>query len=245
MLNFILVAVGVILATLLLVKLADKFIPAKFKPVLTIALWLLIAFLGFKTYTSIFDPIKFNKEKTKRYTEVIASLIDIRDAQLAHRQVTGTFAKDFNALVKFVDTAEYTITQRKDSSVVDEVLTKRYGVDTTKDIVVIDTLGFVPVKDSLFKKSTRYKTMMNVPTTDNAKFKLEAGYLEQNNINIPVFQASVKKNVILGDLDKDLLMQENQVISTVVGVKGDALKVGSMESVETGGNWPITYGKNE
>lgn len=245
MLNFILVAVAVILVTIGLVKLVDKFIPAKFKPVLTILLWVLIAFLGYQTYISIYEPIKFNKVKNKRYAQVIESLKDIRDSQLAHRQVTGSFAKDFDGLIKFIDTAEFTITQRRDSSIIDEDLTKRYGVDTTKDIVIIDTLGFVPVKDSLFKTSNRYKTMMNVPVGDEgAKFEMKSGFLEQNNIKIPVFEALVKKNVILSDQNKDLLIQENQVVS-VDGVNGDALKVGSMDEVKTNGNWPKTYGDNE
>jgi hypothetical protein len=245
MLNFILVAVGVILATFILVKLVDKFIPAKLKPVLTILLWLLIAFLGYKSYLSIYEPIQFNKTKQKRYAKVIESLKDIRDSQLAHRQVTGTFANDFDKLIKFIDTAQYTITQRRDSSVIDEDLTKRYGVDTFKEIVIVDTLGFVPVKDSLFKTSARYKTMMNVPIgEEGAKFKMQSGFLEQNGIKIPVFEALVKKDVILNDQNRDLLIQENQVVS-VDGVNGDALKVGSMDEVKTNGNWPKTYGDNE
>ncbi|HAI18380.1 MAG TPA: hypothetical protein DCM10_10335, partial [Xanthomarina gelatinilytica] len=137
-----------------------------------------------------------------------------------------------------------TITQRRDSTVIDEELTKRYGgVETTKEITIIDTLGFKSVKDSLFKNSDRYKTMMNVPNTD-AQFEMQAGLLEQNDLKIPVFEASVKKSVILHDQDKDLIAQENQVVS-VDGVNGDALKVGSMEEVKTNGNWPKTYGDSE
>ena len=245
MLTFILIAVAVILVTIGLVKLVDKFIPSKFKPFLNIALWLLIAFLGYQTYMSIYEPIQFNKLKNKRYVQVIESLKDIRDSQLAHRQVTGKFSKDFDKLITFIDTAEYTITQRRDSSIIDEQLTKLYGVDTYKDILIIDTLGFVPVKDSLFKNSDRYKKMMNVPVgAEGAKFELKAGYLEQNNLNIPVFEAFVKKSVILFDQNKDLVSQENQVVS-VDGVNGDALKVGSMDEVNTTGNWPKTYGSNE
>ncbi|MDO5980680.1 hypothetical protein [Flavivirga spongiicola] len=245
MLTFILIAIAVILVTIGLVKLVDKFIPSKFKPVLTIALWLLIGFLGYQTYLSIYEPIQFNKLKNKRYKTVITSLIDIRDAQIAHKQVTGKFSRNFENLIKFIDTAEYTITQRRDSTIIDEELTKLYGVDTTKEIVVIDTLGFVSVKDSLFKNSDRYKNMMNVPVgKDGAKFKLQAGYLEQNDIQIPVFEASVEKNVILHDQDPDLLMQENQVVS-VDGVNGNMLRVGSMDEVKTIGNWPKNYGSAE
>jgi hypothetical protein len=245
MLKFILITVAVILLTIGLVKLVDKFIPSKFKPMLHIALWVLIAFLGYQTYISIYTPVLFNQEKSKRYAKVIENLIDIRDAELAHRQVTGKFTDNFDELVKFIETAKYTITQRRDSSVLDVEKTKNFGVDSYKDIVIIDTLGYVPVKDSLFKTSTRYKTMMNVPIGKSGeKFKLVAGFIEQNEIKIPVFEASVKKDIILFDQDRDMVIQENQVVS-VDGVNGDALKVGSMMEVNTNGNWPKTYGSNE
>lgn len=245
MLKFILIAVAVILLTVVLVKVIDKFVPSKLKPVISIALWILIIFLGYQTYMSIYTPILFNQEKNKRYAEVIKKLNDIRDAQLAHKAVTGKFADNFDGLIRFIDTAEFTITERRDTSVLDVEQTKRFGVDMFVGTVVIDTLGYKPVKDSLFKNSDRYKTMMNVPVGEpGAKFKLQAGFIEQSKINIPVFEASVKKDVILYDLDKDMRIQENQVIS-VDGVNGDALKVGSMEEVNTAGNWPKNYGANE
>ena len=245
MLNFILIAVAVILLTIGLVKLVDKFIPSKFKPVLNIALWGLIIFLGYQTYMSIYNPILFNQEKNKRYAKVIEKLIDIRDAELAHKQVTGKFTDNFDELIKFIESAKYTITQRRDSSVLDAALTKQFGVDMTKDIVIIDTLGFVSVKDSLFKNSNRYKTMMDVPVgKPGSKFNLRAGFIEQSDVNIPVFEASVAKDIILYDLDRDLVIQENQVVS-VDGVNGNVLKVGSMEEVNTNGNWPKTYGSND
>ncbi|MGZ0017391.1 hypothetical protein [Yeosuana sp. AK3] len=246
MFKIILIAVVVILVTIGLVKLVDKFIPSKFKPFLIIVLWVIIGFLGYQTFMSVYEPIQFNKIKNKRYAQIITNLIDIRDAQLAHRQVTGKFADNFDNLVKFIDTAQFTITQRRDSTVIDVEATKRFGgVETTKEIIIVDTLGFVPVKDSLFKTSTRYKTMMNVPVgQEGAKFELKAGILEQNDVKIPVFEAKVKKDVILFDQPRDLVIQENQVVS-VDGVNGDALKVGSMDEVNTTGNWPKTYGAND
>ena len=81
-------------------------------------------------------------------------------------------------------------------------MTKRYGgVKTYKDIVIVDTLGFVSVKDSLFGFDNRYETMMYVPFSknDDTKFELKAGFLNQNGIDIPVFEALVKKRVILHD----------------------------------------------
>ena len=154
---------------------------------------------------SIYGEIKFNQEKEERYKIVIENLKDIRDSQLAHRTVNGNFQNNWDSLVKFIETEKFTITQRRDSTVIDKVLTKRYGVDTTKDIVIIDTLGFINVIDSLFGVDDRYKTMMNVPVGKKDQvFKLETGYVPQNGINIPVFEVSVDKSILLYDQDKNL-----------------------------------------
>jgi len=50
----------------------------------------------------------------------------------------------------------------------------------------------------------------------------------------------VDKDVILSDLDKTLLAQEKQV-NSVDGVNGTAIKVGSMDEIDTSGNWPKLY----
>lgn len=247
MLTAILTVVGLILLTIGIVWLIDKYVPKKAKPILNILLWGLIIFLGYLTVDSVYGEIKFNQLKKKRYMVVVESLKDIRDAQLAHRTVTGKFSNNFDELIKFIDTAKFTITQRKDSTILDEEMTRRFGgVETFKDIVIIDTLGFVPVKDSLFGADTRYKTMMNVPfdkmksvkEKKDAKFKLDAGMLPEDNI--AVFEASVDKEVILFDQDKNLVNKEKQVVA-VDGVNGPTLKVGSMTEVYTKGNWPKSF----
>lgn len=246
MLNVILVVVGLILLTIGIVWVIDKFVPKKLKPVLNIVLWGLIVFLGYLTFMSVYGEIQFNKTKEQRYQKVIVKLKDIRDAQLAHRTVTKKFAGDFNSLVKFIDTAKFTITQRRDSTIIDEELTRRFGgVETTKDIVIIDTLAFVPVKDSLFGADTRYKTMMNLPEgvgPAGTKFKMEAGRLDGGK-GIPVFEASVDKAVILHDQEKNLVAKEEEVMS-VDGVRGPKLKVGSMDEADTNGNWPKNLSKD-
>ncbi|WP_204344983.1 hypothetical protein [Psychroserpens algicola] len=245
MLKIILVVVGLILLTIGIVWLIDKFVPKKLKPVLNLVLWALIFFLGYITFMSVYGEIQFNKIKDERYKTVITKLKDIRDAQLAHRTVTKEFAGDFDNLIKFIDTAQFTITQRRDSTIIDEELTRRFGgVETTKDIIVIDTLGFVSVKDSLFGADTRYKTMMNLPEgvgPAGSKFNLKAGKLDESGI--AVFEAYVDKDVILHDQDKNLVAKEKEVMS-VDGVNGPKLQVGSMTEADTGGNWPKNLSKD-
>jgi len=235
-------AIVVILLTIGIVWLIDKFVPKKFKPLLHIVLWIGIALLAWNTYKSVYGVIEFNKLKEKRYAQVIDKLIDIRDAQLAHKQVTGKYTDNFDNLVKFIDTASFTLTQRRDTTVLDEEATKRFGgVETFKTLVLIDTLGTQRVKDSLFGTDTRYKTMMNVPVgKPGAKFQLKAGDLD----GIPVFEASVDKSIVLDGEDKYLIKNEREVVS-VDGVNGPTLIVGSMTEVNTNGNWPKNYSKKE
>ena len=218
----------------------------KHRPYVLGSLWFLILVFASLLFTSIYDEIKFDEVKNARYQLVIKNLKDIRDTQLAHRTVKGVFQDNWDSLVKFVEIDSFTITQRRDSSVLDKEMTKRYGgVKTFKDIVIVDTLGFISVKDSLFGFDDRYLSMMYVPFSkdDQTRFQLKAGFLNQNGIDIPVFEAFVKKRVILYDQSLNLVLKENQVQS-VDGVNGSSLKIGSMNEVNTNGNWPKNYSKD-
>ncbi len=215
------------------------------KLVIQLLLWIVIIFLGYLVFNAVYDPIQFNKVKEKRYAKVIDRLKDIRAAQLAHQEITGTFEKDFDGLIKFIDTAEFVLTQRRDTTYLDQEYKKAYGVDKYKDDYVIDTLGYASVKDSLFKNSDRYKQMMNIPVEGvDAKFEMTAGTLLKNDSKLPVFEVKVPKKVLLYDQDKDLIMQEEQVVS-VEGVNGPYITLGSMEEIKTEGNWPRLYDDKE
>lgn len=216
------------------------------KIVIQVVLWVVIIFLGYQLYDSINGPIKFNKIKEARYEKVIQNLKDIRDAELAHQEVTGKFTGSFDSLVRFIDTAQFAVTTRRDTSFPDVERNRAFGLDPQtggyyKEAIVIDTLGFITVKDSLFKGTNSYKTMMNIPVEGiDAKFELDAGHIMKNDIRYSVFEAKVAKDVLLADLNKDLVAQEKQVMS-VEGVPGTHIKVGSMDEINTSGNWPKLY----
>ena len=50
--------------------------------------------------------------------------------------------------------------------------------------------------------------------------------------------------MILHDQSLNLILKENQVQS-VDGVNGPSLKIGSMDEVNTNGNWPKNYSKDK
>ncbi len=213
------------------------------KLVIQLVLWIVIIFLGYKLYDSITGPVQFNKVKEARYQAVIKNLKDIRKAELAHQEITGKFTGSFDSLVRFIDTAQFAITQRRDTSYADVEKNKAYGIDEGYYIeeIILDTLGFTPVRDSLFGGTDRYKSMMNIPVEGvDGQFELQAGTLMKNGTAYSVFEVKVDKDVILYDLDKTLLAQEKQV-NSVDGVNGTAIKVGSMDEIDTSGNWPKLY----
>lgn len=213
------------------------------KLVIQLLLWVVIGLLAYLLYNSISGPIAFNRIKEARYAKVIKQLKDIKAAEMAHQEIVGGFCGDWDSLVRFIDTAQFAITQRRDTSYPDVEKNRAFGIDEGYFIeeTIIDTLGFTPVKDSLYAGTDRYKTMMNVPVEGvDAKFQLQAGKLDKSGTIYSVFEAKVDKEVVLHDLDKDLLAQEKQVVS-VDGVNGPSIKVGSMNEVDTSGNWPKIY----
>ncbi|MHA7863954.1 hypothetical protein [Flagellimonas marinaquae] len=213
------------------------------KPILVILFGILSIFLGFKIYDSINAPIEFNKVRNERFAKVINKLKDIRDSQEAYKTVNGKYANDFESLIKFIDTGNYTITTQRDSSFMryDRV----YQIEMQQDTVIIDTLGTVKVKDSLFGADDRYKTMMNVPYAQNdEKFEMKADIIDKSGYKAPVFEAKVKKNVVLYDQPEDLVEKENSYQS-VEEVNGTEIKVGSLTDVSTNGNWPPVYDRKK
>ena len=82
---------------------------------------------------------------------------------------------------------------------------------------------------------------MNVGVGEpGAKFELKAGKID----DIPVFEASVDKAVVLHDQNKNLVANEKQVVS-VDGVNGPKIAVGSMNEISTSGNWPKNFAKSK
>jgi hypothetical protein len=152
----------------------------------------------------------------------------------------GYYSDNLDSLVAFIDTAQYTLTQKRDSSYLE--YNRVYRIDMLREVIVVDTLGFASVKDSLFNDSERYKNMMYIPIKgqEDARFILKTDILDNNGYRLPVFEVKVSKDIILHDQDKYLVALENEVVS-VDGVNGPEITLGSLTEVSTSGNWPTTY----
>ena len=109
---------------------------SKYMRFIKVILWLLIIFFAWKVYGSINGPIEFNKVKNERYLKVIDKLKDIRNAQIAYKSVNGIYSDNFEGLIKFIDTAQYTLIQKRDSSFLE--YDRTFRIDMLREVVVID-----------------------------------------------------------------------------------------------------------
>ncbi len=230
----IIFVVGII-ACYFLAKAISKFVPQKLLPVISIVLYAIVGILAYLSYQGIMNPIKFKKEKEKRYSEVIDNLKLIRDAQAAHKKVTGHFAKKGEDLIVFIDTAKFAITE--DKNMVRQI-DLGGGITGEEEYLVTDTIGYSDVRASFVGKD--YKGMMDVPGT-NKKFNMEVSQVKKAHGDMrDVYLVKVDKADVLNGLDPDLINLEKKAEANDE-VKGEFISVGSLSDVSTNGNWPPKY----
>lgn len=113
--------------------------------ILTVVLLLGSLFLAWKLYRSVESTIEERELITSTEEAVIEKLKLIREAEIVYQSVNGKYTANWDSLVRFIETGKVPIIQRKE-----EITQKSYGVEEVK--VIIDTLGFIPAKERIFKK---------------------------------------------------------------------------------------------
>ena len=232
-----LIILAAIVVTGFLAYAIVNFIPRKLHWIISIVLIVLAAFLVYKINFEIQKPVQFNKAKKVKYAAVIKNLKILRDAEIAHKKVTGNYTANGEDLIKFIDTAKFALTQTRNVPKTIDV-----GGGITKEIEerVVDTIGYEDVKTQFL--GLDYKNMLNIPGTDQ-KFKIEIGEIEKiAGLKAPVFEIKVDKALILKGMDFNLINQEREAIGGEE-VRGEFIRVGSLGEVSEDGNWPPFYDK--
>lgn len=228
-----------IVACYFIAKAIIKFVPKKAQPIISLILAGLAILLAYLSYQAVMAPIKFNKEKVRRYSKVIDQLKVIRDAQAAHKKVTGKYAANGDDLTKFIDTAKFAVTKAYN-----KLVTRREGALTVEEEVrVVDTIGYTDVRAAFAGRN--YKDIMKVPGTKDAKFEMKLGTIEKlHGYKAPVYEAKVSKDIVLKGLPADLIRLEKEAKENNQ-VKGEYVRVGSLAEVSDSGNWPPMYDKGD
>jgi hypothetical protein len=181
-------------------------------------------------------PVKFQEEQKLREKAIIARLIDIRKTQIEYKNIHKEHAANFDLLAKFLEEEKLPFLV-KEGVLTDEQLeagmTEQEAVK--KGIIKRDTL-WVLAKDTLFGKDFNSVDLRNVPGT-NVQFNMDtATIISGSGYVIKVFEAGVKYDDYLGDLNKQELFNLNEV--AIKQNKYPGLRVGSLTEINNNaGNW--------
>lgn len=201
--------------------------------ILAIAILGLFAFLGY----GIWKPINFNKVKEKRYNATIEKLKEIREAQLSYKDEFGQFTGSFDTLINYIKKDSLSIVKaegRLTDSLLEEGVTEEEAVK--RGIISRDTIK-VAVKDTLFSEDFNADELWKVPYTEDDSFQLGAKVVETGNVEVPIFEAKVHNDVLLGDMDRQLVINLNEKMEKRMK-KYPGLKVGDLKKPNNNaGNW--------
>ncbi|WP_339836900.1 hypothetical protein [uncultured Flavobacterium sp.] len=253
MLKLAIFFVLLIVIIFVLVKVFDKIATPKNRIFFSILLWIVAGVFGYLIYSSVMAPIRFDEEKAIRYETAVNKMQDIKKSQMAYKSIKGNYAPTFDSLINFIETAQFEIITRKDTSVPDVARNAAFRITTDasgkggyfKDVVVTKSLGFKSVKDSLFKESERFKRMSILKINDfEVPVSMKTSSIIVKDKAFPTLQVEIDKNAVLKGMDEDLLEQEKKKKS-IDEINGDKIVLGSLEDVTLTGNWPKRYGSNE
>ncbi len=196
------------------------------KTLFQIVLIILAIVLGYYTYDSIMEPVRFNKEKKAREKLIVQYLKDIRSAQFIYKQLNNKYTGSFDTLIHFMDSAEIPVVKMiPDPN------------DTTFTLTINDTVGYVKVADSLFHNQPKidYRNINLIPFSGGKQFEMKAGVIKKGGVKVNVFEVKAPYSEILKGMDEQLVI--NLIASRKEIKKYPGLKVGSMEDPSTDGNW--------
>lgn len=179
--------------------------------------------LAFYLVYSIRFSISEKERIASMENDIKNQLMMIREAELAYLSVNGQYTSDWNKLISFVDSGSFYLTQRTE-----KVFQLSYGADSIS--VTIDTLGTVPVKDSLFTAAKwpqfNLQTLAIVPGVEPAtKFNLWADRITKGGVEVNVIE-------VVNPSPIDPSRDEESEYNT-----RKPLRFGSRTSVTTSGNW--------
>ena len=205
------------------------------KTALQIILAIIIVVLGYLIYDSIMEPILFNRDRDIRTKAAIVKLKDIRELQVAYRDVYGEYSNSFDTLIGFFKNDSFTIDRlipvvpyNTDEITEKEAIKKGY--------IKVEKIR-IAVKDSVLSRDYPVDEIRIIPFTDNKEFALGAGEVSTaSGVIVKVFEAYAYYEDLLKGLDEQLIINYTEEREKITKFRG--LKVGSLtEATNNAGNW--------
>lgn len=185
------------------------------------ALLIVAGVLAYLIYDGIQNKIEFRNEAEARREVVYQRLENVAHAQKQFKQERNKYASNFPELLNFVQNDSLTIIKAIGN--VPDSLTETEAVEL--GIVTRDT-SLVPAT-TIFPSGFAVDSLKYVPFSGGEEFKIKAGVIEKNKVNVNVFEVSTTlESVYKG------LKTKNEAVKLT-----DEIKVGSMNEPITTGNW--------
>ena len=203
---------------------------------------------------SISEEIKFRETKLRVDQQTIQQLKDIRDIQLAHKSVRGTFAPDFDSLAIFVhadvmpvtfNMGSFHDTLNENSSAELGYIIKRADLDSIS--LMIETT-YDSLLTSIEEDNSPYKIRDTLYTSfyaeNFAKEARTAAKLPEFDLEAMPFNPRTGERfkmstsaVEVGGLWQPTIVVQDPTPFGREKVKKDTLKFGSLTEAHTDGNW--------
>ncbi|MBR1626631.1 MAG: hypothetical protein IJ681_05755 [Bacteroidales bacterium] len=186
---------------------------------------------------SIQKPVKFEEEYSRRSTEVINKLKDIRTLQEQYKNTNNSYCNNIDSLIDFAFNGEALLIQKfgtvPDNMTEAEAL--KQGIlrrDTTK----VNPLEKLSAEKKLITPKEDIKNLKYIPYSDNKVFEMQAGTIDKGGIEIAVFEAKAPiETYTLGMDEQTIINRKAELEQSFSGYAG--WKVGSMEQAVTDGNF--------
>ena len=211
-----------------------------------------IAGLTYALVSSVMEPVHFEKHKEYRKGIAVQRLKDIRDLQVAYKNVNGKYTADIDSLIMFYNEGKMKVVMQigsQDDSVAvanTKALKKRKPRIKPEEMLKLyndgQSLVFkieneVPVKDTLFTHRENFivDSLAFIPFSGDSVI-MASTVKRVSGVNVPLFEATMPWKSLLKGLNNQLRINLDAQCEDQGKYKG--LQVGSVESPNNNaGNW--------
>ena len=211
-----------------------------------------IAGLTYALVSSVMEPVQFEKHKEYRKGIAVQRLKDIRDLQVAYKNVNGKYTADIDSLITFYKEGKMKVVMQigsQDDSVAvantkalkarkpkikPEEMLKLYNEGKS---LVFKIENEVPVKDTLFSHRENFviDSLAFIPFCGDSII-MASTVKRVSGVNVPLFEASMPWKSLLKGLNNQLRINLDAQCEDQGRYKG--LQVGSVDSPNNNaGNW--------
>ena len=211
-----------------------------------------IAGLTYALVSSIMEPVQFEKHREYRKGIAVQRLKDIRDLQVAYKNVNGKYTSDIDSLIMFYNDGKMKVVMQvgsQDDSVAvanTKALKKRKPKIKPEEMLKLYNEGqslvfkienLIAVKDTLFNDRENFivDSLAFIPFCGDPII-MTSTVKKVSGVNVPLFEASMPYKSLLKGLNNQLRINLDAQCEDQGKYKG--LQVGSVTAPNNNaGNW--------